>query len=79
MTSPPPSSPSSPGPLRVRVDAARCQGHNRCRLLVPTLFDVDDYGQASVIGDGTVPAGLEDRARLAVANCPELAILIETE
>lgn len=68
--------PSPTDPLRVRVDAARCQGHNRCRLLVPALFDVDDYGQATVIGDGTVPTALEDRVRLAVANCPEMAIVI---
>jgi ferredoxin len=63
----------------VRVDAARCQGHNRCRALAPALFEVDDYGQATVIGGGVVPEGQEDRARLAVANCPELAITIEND
>jgi ferredoxin len=42
--------------------------------LAPELFDVDDYGLSSVIGDGLVPAELEDRARLAIANCPEFAI-----
>jgi ferredoxin len=41
---------------------------------VPELFSVDDYGQSSVVGDGTVPAELEERARLAIANCPEYAI-----
>jgi ferredoxin len=29
-----------------------------------------------VIGDGSVPAELEDKARLALANCPEFAITI---
>ncbi|HEY1989890.1 MAG TPA: ferredoxin, partial [Acidimicrobiales bacterium] len=42
--------------------------------LAPELFNVDDYGQSTVIGDGLVPEGLEDKARLAVANCPEYAI-----
>ncbi len=37
---------------------------------------MDDYGQSTVVGDGTVPAGLEDRARLAVDNCPEYAVEI---
>ena len=60
--------------MEVRVDAAKCQGHARCHALVPELFAVDDYGMSSVIGDGTVPDGLEDRARLAIANCPEFAI-----
>jgi ferredoxin len=65
--------------MRVHVDQEKCQGHNRCYALAPELFDVDDYGTASEIGDGTVPPGLEDKARLAVANCPEYAITIDDE
>jgi ferredoxin len=60
--------------VKIRVDAAKCQGHARCYGLVPELFDVDDYGLSSVIGDGTVPVELEERAKLAIANCPEYAI-----
>jgi ferredoxin len=56
------------------VDPDKCQGHARCFALAPELFDVDDYGQSTVIGDGSVPEALEDKARLAVANCPEYAI-----
>jgi ferredoxin len=63
--------------FRVRVDGGLCQGHNRCRSLAPELFDVDDYGQAIALNDGLVPPELEERARLAVANCPEMAITIE--
>ncbi len=63
--------------MRVHVDGDRCQGHNRCYALAPELFDVDDLGNASERGDGTVPAGLEDKARRAMANCPEYAISIE--
>ena len=65
--------------LRVAVDADLCQGHNRCYALAPELFDVDDYGTAVVIGDGTVAPELEDKARLAAANCPEYAISITEE
>lgn len=63
--------------MRVTVDSDKCQGHNRCFALAPELFDVDEYGTAVVIGDGTVADDLEDKARLAVANCPEFAIGIE--
>ena len=63
--------------MRVTVDSDKCQGHNRCFALAPELFDVDEYGTAVVIGDGNVAADLEDKARLAVANCPEFAIEIE--
>ena len=63
--------------MRIKVDTEKCQGHNRCYSLAPELFDVDDYGYAKEIDDGTVPPELEDKAKLAAANCPELAISIE--
>ena len=64
------------GGMRVEVNTELCQGHNRCYALAPELFDVDDYGTAVVIGDGTVAPELEEKAQLAVANCPEYAITI---
>jgi ferredoxin len=45
--------------------------------LAPELFDADDLGNGHEVGDGSVAPGLEDKARLAVANCPERAITIE--
>jgi ferredoxin len=62
--------------MRVEVNSELCQGHNRCYALAPELFDVDDYGNATAVGDGTVGAELEEKARLAVANCPEYAITV---
>jgi ferredoxin len=63
--------------VRLNLDRDACQGHNRCYLLAPELFDVDDEGYAVLVGDGTVAPELEDKARLAVDNCPEFAITIE--
>ena len=63
--------------MEVHVDRERCQGHNRCYALAPELFDVDDLGNAFELNDGMVTAGLEEKARLAVANCPEYAISIK--
>ena len=62
--------------LRVSIAAERCQGHNRCCLVAPELFDSDDEGHAHARGDGAVPAGLEQKARLAMANCPEHAVRV---
>ena len=62
--------------LRVRVDREKCQGHSRCNSLAPELFELDDYGNAREKGSGEVPAGLEEKAWLAQANCPENAIEI---
>jgi ferredoxin len=63
-----------PGKLKIRVDQDKCQGHARCKSLAPELFHLDEFGNAHEIGDGAVPAALEDKAWLAKANCPEIAI-----
>ena len=60
--------------FRVHVDPEKCQGHNRCYSVSPDLFDLDDLGMSSAVGDGMVPAKLTGQARLAVDNCPEQAI-----
>jgi ferredoxin len=62
--------------VKVHVDSGKCQGHNRCYALAPGLFKVDEFGYATPRGDGTVPDDLKEKARLAVANCPEKAISI---
>ena len=64
--------------MKIRVDNDKCQGHARCYGISPELFEVDEYGQSSVILD-EVPSELEEKARLAVANCPEYAIEIVSE
>ncbi len=60
--------------VKVQISSERCQGHGRCYDLAPGLFDADDEGYGQVLGEGAVPPGLEQDARLAVANCPERAI-----
>ena len=63
--------------VRVHIDPELCQGHGRCYMTAPEVFDMDDIGNGHEIGDGRVPAELEHKARVAVANCPERAITIE--
>jgi ferredoxin len=67
------------GKIRLRVDQDKCQGHSRCKALAPELFNLDEFGNAHEIGDGTVPEALIDKAYLAKSNCPELAIDIIEE
>lgn len=59
--------------MKIKVDHDKCQGHGRCYMLAPDLFDVDDIGHATA-RPGEVPAGMEEDALLAIANCPEEAI-----
>ncbi len=62
--------------MKIKYDRDLCQGHNRCYLLAPELFDVDDDGYAVLLVDGEVPADLQEKANLAADNCPEYAITL---
>ncbi len=67
-------------PTRLLVDSDKCQGHNRCRLHIPDLIEIDDLGFAHAKGDGLVPPAQAEKARLAVRNCPEYALrLVDAE
>ena len=63
--------------MKVNYNRDACQGHNRCYMLAPEIFDVDDEGYAVLILEGDVPDELKDKAQLAVDNCPEFAITVE--
>lgn len=63
--------------MKVRIDSERCQGHGRCYDIAPGLFAEDGEGYGTVPGDGEVPPGGERDARLAAANCPEFAVVVE--
>ncbi len=62
--------------MKIQFDRDACQGHNRCYLLAPELFDVDDDGYAVLLVTGDVPDDLKDKAELAADNCPEFAITL---
>jgi ferredoxin len=65
--------------MKVKVDSDKCQGHNRCYQTAPELFVLDEFGYSKEVGNGAVPQELEEKARLAVKNCPERAISIVEE
>ena len=64
------------GPRRamLRLHAEQCQGHARCSEFLPELLIQDGYGPVQLKGDGAIPSALLERARLAVACYPEMAI-----
>lgn len=63
--------------MKIRYDREACQGHNRCYMLAPELFDTDEEGYSIPLIEGHIPAELEDKLRLAADNCPEFAIEVE--
>ena len=62
--------------MQITYNRDACQGHNRCYMLAPEVFDVDDEGYAILLIDGDVPPELEEKAQLTADNCPEYAIEI---
>ncbi len=63
--------------MRIAVDSSKCQGHNRCVIYAPEMFEVDENGFAAVqTADGVVPEEHVKAVKMAVANCPELAIMV---
>ncbi|GAA4987382.1 hypothetical protein GCM10023205_67670 [Yinghuangia aomiensis] len=60
--------------MKVRIDAARCEGRGYCSRFAPALFETDDDGYPRIL----VTDDLDDEqladARTAVSACPEQAI-----
>lgn len=63
--------------MKARVDATKCSGYGSCAETCPEVFDLDEWGYAAVLGDGTVPEGAAATVRAAEAGCPEQAISID--
>jgi ferredoxin len=57
----------------VSVDENLCQGHARCNLICPEVFDLDEAGFSVVIA-AHVPPEHEAKVKEAILNCPERAI-----
>ena len=65
--------------MKIKIDAAKCAGHNRCYAGYPDLFGVDENGESYVLNDGEVPKEYEEDVPYAVHDCPENAIVIVSE
>jgi ferredoxin len=51
-----------------------CQGHGRCALEAPQIFDVGDLGKAVLLKSGELGADEVVLLKNAVLACPESAI-----
>lgn len=64
--------------MKLRLDPDLCVGHGRCYELAPEVFEEDERGHCRIPSED-VPAELEAKARLGVANCPESALRLEED
>lgn len=61
--------------MRVRLDRTLCDGFGYCARLAPGHFSLDDWGYASMIGDGVVGPADEHDVTRALLDCPAHAII----
>ena len=59
--------------MKVQVDHDQCDGYGKCQEAAPDIFELRDDDLSYVLVD-EVPADRIEAARLAIKNCPKLAI-----
>lgn len=62
-------------PMKVRLDRTMCDGFGACARHAPEYFSLDDWGYASLIGNGLVPDVDHDAVKRALLDCPVHAII----
>lgn len=62
--------------MKATIDADLCTGCELCVTTCPEVFEMGDDGLAKVKGD-SVPAGAEESAKEAAANCPVECIKVD--
>ena len=64
--------------FRVSADLDRCQGHGKCMIECPEVFDGDEQGYV-VVRVRDIPDALTAAVKRSVEDCPESALRLDTE
>jgi ferredoxin len=62
--------------LKIRLDRTLCDGFGVCAKHAPDYFSLDDWGYASLIGDGNIPQSDHGAVQRALLDCPVHAIIV---
>lgn len=65
--------------MRIRLDRTMCDGFGTCARHAPEYFSLDDWGYASLIGNGEIPPADRDQVMRALMDCPAHAIIEMSE
>jgi ferredoxin len=63
-------------PFAVGIDRQRCQGHGKCMIDCPEVFDTDEQGYATLTQPDFADE-LVERVQQCVTGCPENALSIQ--
>jgi ferredoxin len=61
--------------MRIRLDRTLCDGFGLCAKHAPEYFSLDDWGYASLEGNGRIPEADRDAVTRALLDCPVHAII----
>jgi ferredoxin len=61
--------------MRIKLDRTLCDGFGVCAKHAPAYFSLDDWGYASLVGNGDIPADDHDAVSRALLDCPVHAII----
>lgn len=61
--------------MRIRLDRTVCDGFGLCAKHAPEYFSLDDWGYASLEGNGTIPEEDQTAVMRALLDCPVHAII----
>jgi ferredoxin len=62
--------------MRIRLDRTVCDGFGVCAAHAPGYFSLDDWGYASLTGNGEVSEEDEPAVTRAILDCPVHAVSI---
>ena len=60
--------------MKIKLDRTICDGFGACAKHAADYFSLDDWGYASVVGNGEVPDQDHDAVIRALLDCPVHAI-----
>ena len=61
--------------MRIKLDRTVCDGFGACAKHAPEYFSLDDWGYASLVGNGEIPKADHDKVTRALLDCPVHAII----
>jgi len=61
--------------VRIKLDRTLCDGFGLCAKHAPAYFSLDDWGYASLVGNGEIPEQDHGAVVRALLDCPVHAII----
>ena len=61
--------------MRIKLDRTVCDGFGLCAKHAPEYFSLDDWGYASLVGNGQIPTEDHEAVMRALLDCPVHAII----